>query len=852
MMKIQLLSKDFWRHKRFLLSLLFLNFFSFFALYLVIGFEELIQERFRSESKLLLGSDIEFSARRVFSKQEEASITESMKGLYEKTSDQIIMLSNVTYKGNGPLYNVKWIGQDLPFYQKMKFSAGSKAWATIHQEPSIFLYVESKQALGVNIGDPVTVMGRSFLVAGFIEEDLAASYRFLNFFPTAYVSTNYFPSDILSEAGNSFTYKRHFLFSNEVKKSYSEEYEQQLSKKLDENLPDPTMRISFPRDANEQNAQVFRNVSDYLALVVFVCFLLSQLGSLYQIRSFLWSRKKDWSLLTLSGLKQKDWVFLVLLFGFIPSILAIIPALFCALFFLSVLPNFFPIPYMSPWQLFLVSKTIFFFLSLGLIVFQISLYLIPIYRLYHSVLIDDLLGRDSLKSIQSQGKEIALWFLSIVLGFLLVVVLTRSWVLSSMLLGSLIFLTMLVWGVGAPLLIYWQKRLNRAASIPKNLKLYFYLALRSIQFYRTMTLTFFAIFTIGVTLLMLLQILDFSITKELSVEKNDAGFFIFDVRPEDKDKVISIATQFQIPLESFAPLIRGKLISIKDQTIERKVENQAFSKKFQGLREREEEKRFLYRSINLTIRPDLSMYEKIVKGNPLPQSYRWTSPENIVPVSLEKRYAGRIGVKVGDELSFDVQGMIIKAKVENLRTVNWLGLRPNFFITLPYGVLDDAPMTYLVVSKKQDLARENEFASQMSKELKSVSTVKLSGVLEQAKRISNLLVQALTLLGLFTVGMAFFVVTSLIKERLKSAEQERKVYLLSGFSHKKIRLIFLSEIFLLVFISLLISFIASLSIGKLISLEAFDGILHVPWKSLFMVVILLLAATFGIYFRSSK
>jgi putative ABC transport system permease protein len=851
MMKLKLLFADLKQHQRFFFLLGLLNFFSLFALYLVIGFDELIQERFRGESKVLLGADVEFSARRLISPDEKNSIFETLAGKYAKASEEIVMLSNVsTAQDQNPgLFNVKWISPGFPFYQKIKLSLDSRPWDFIHLHPAIFLYIEAKTTLGLKVGDTVTLLGKAFEVAGFIEEDLAASYRFLNFFPVIYVSKNFFAEEILKEAGNSFTHQLHFLWNQEIEASYSSELEAQLYELLEKKLPDPTLRISFPKQANEQNSQVFRQVSDYLSLVVFICFLLGQLGALYQIRSFLTSRTKDWALATLSGLRRRDWSIMALLFGLLPSLIAAPLALIAALNLLSILPKFFPIPSMELWKLFYLSQSSFLGLTLIAIIFQLTLYVIPIYRMYHARLLDDLLGRAPVLTSAQQRKEWMLVFLSIFCGYIFTFILTRSWALSTIVLASLLTLTIFIWATAGQWLAWRQRKLTKRGIVPAAPWLFLYLAMRGLQFRRSMTLTFFSIFTVGVTLLFLLKILDHSITTELSVDKNDAGLFIFDVNPKDKNLLEDLAKKNQIELENFSPLIRAKLISIKGELIERKVDDEQFSSKLKGLREREEEKRFLFRSINLTIRPELSAYERILSGDPLPTKVNW-NPQLPIPVSLERRYAKRLGVKVGDELSFDVQGLEVKAKVVNFRSVKWLGLRPNFFITLPHGVLDDAPMTYLVVSRKSNEENERAFAKSMTKELKSVAHVKLNGVLEQAKRISQLLVDALTLLGLFTVSMAFLVVSALVGERMQEAKKEARVYFLAGLSLKKIRLLFFFEIILLTIVSLLIAAAAALGLGKFLAYEAFDGLMHIPWQTLGTVAAILFVISLALYMIS--
>ncbi|MDH4467899.1 MAG: hypothetical protein QE271_07565 [Bacteriovoracaceae bacterium] len=822
-----LLFLDFLRHKKFLISLLFLNFFSFVAMFLVIGFGELIQERFRSESKLLLGADVELSARRLFSEGESQTMDEVMAPYVEKSGDQVVMLSNIGSVGS-ELFNVKWLSEGMPFYQKMKFAPGAKPWSSLHDERSLFFYIEAKDKYHLVQGQEVTLLGEKFKVAGFIEEDLAMSYRFLNFFPVVYGSKKFLSDKILKEAGNSFTYQRQYLLKNSFQKLYNEDFEKKLKANLDLSLPDPTLRISFPKDANEQNAQVFRSVSDYLGLVAFICFILSALGAAYQVRSYLQLRKRDWALMIMSGLKRRDWLTSVIFFLTLPTVLILPMALWTALTALSLLPQFFPIPYLSPWTLFGISQKSFLSSSFILVAFQLSIYCTAIFQIYGSSLYGSLFDREdeTKKTKWWQGKLFLV--ISVALGFFVSVWLSRSLILSSILLGALVFISGFIFVLGQLILKWWQNKLTQKMNLPSGKSFSWYLAVRSLQYRRNLTLTFFSIFTIGVTLLLLLKILDFSFTKELETGGKDTGMFIFDIRPDQISMMKQLAQDFNITLEEFSPLIRGKIISLKGINMEREVEQELKTNKWIGAREREEEKRFRFRSINMTIRPKLSPYETIVEGVALPERVD-SDLTKVAPVSLEKRYAQRLGLKVGDELSFDIQGVILKGRVVNLRSVKWLSLRPNFFITVPHGILDDAPMTYLTVSKKKDRDSENRFLEKLAIQAPSTAAVRLEGVLQQAQKISQLLIEALSLLGYFSLFIAFMVVSVLIRERLQSAKSEIHYLQLSGLTLKKIKLVFYAEILLLVGGSFLIAYPSTLIIGKAIANEAFDGILYVPW-----------------------
>lgn len=103
-------------------------------------------------------------------------------------------------------------------------------------------------------------------------------------------------------------------------------------------------------------------------------------------------------------------------------------------------------------------------------------------------------------------------------------------------------------------------------------------------------------------------------------------------------------------------------------------------------REEVREVNFRNRGFNLSYRSHLDRSEKLTSGLPF-SSPRWDG-ESIPELSLEYRFADRLGLKIGDALTFDIQGVELDAKVVNLRKVRWTTFTPNFFILLQPVVLD--------------------------------------------------------------------------------------------------------------------------------------------------------------------
>src|SRR5690606_14089699 len=130
-------------------------------------------------------------------------------------------------------------------------------------------------------------------------------------------------------------------------------------------------------------------------------------------------------------------------------------------------------------------------------------------------------------------------------------------------------------------------------------------------------------------------------------------------------------------------------------------------------------------------RQELSDSETIAKGKPF-------SPDGGPQISLEERFAERLNLRIGDELTFDISGIEVAGRVVNLRKVRWTSFQPNFFVQFNEGVLEEAPKTFLAalsgLSTEQKASIQNTIVDRLPNiSLIDVSRIieRLSGIIEQ-------------------------------------------------------------------------------------------------------------------------
>src|SRR5690606_32005397 len=138
-----------------------------------------------------------------------------------------------------------------------------------------------------------------------------------------------------------------------------------------------------------------------------------------------------------------------------------------------------------------------------------------------------------------------------------------------------------------------------------------------------------------------------------------------------------------------SPMVRARILKVNGQDYERKIAETGFK-----TREEEREARIRNRGVNLSYRSSLADSETIVSGRDFSGEFD-PQKQDKAELSVEFRFAERMGLKIGDILEFDVQGVEIEGQIINLRRVKWTSFQPNFFILVQNGVLNEAPKTFI-------------------------------------------------------------------------------------------------------------------------------------------------------------
>jgi putative ABC transport system permease protein len=136
-------------------------------------------------------------------------------------------------------------------------------------------------------------------------------------------------------------------------------------------------------------------------------------------------------------------------------------------------------------------------------------------------------------------------------------------------------------------------------------------------------------------------------------------------------------------------------------------------------------------------------------------------------VSVEKGLAETLGLRLGDELTWQIADREIKLTITSLRTVEWDSFRANFFVVAPPGVLEDYPATFMTSFHLPSDGRQP--LAQLVRAFPNVTVIDVDALMTKVRSIMDRVNLSVQYVFLFTLLAGLTVLYSAIQ----STQDER-------------------------------------------------------------------------------
>lgn len=700
-------------------------------------FSETLERELDGKSKTLLGADISIGARRLFTEDEIKNFDNSLPFIDKTTT---IRLFTMARGGDiAKLVRLKGIEEKYPLIGKLDLKE------SLNQNPrlgdkNIWVYPELAYQFGLNLGDKLLIDNQEFTINAIIERDSSDASNGFSLAPRAYISLTDLRGTGLVTPYSTLREKHLY----QISKDSTPEQIAEIERKLESSIKDNTVRVTTPKEASDNVRRALERISDFLGLVTIVSLFLSMVGINYLFKSHIQNKRKDFALYHVMGISKGQASSIFLIEIFLLSLISTMLALSISFVSLPIIKDL--VRNYTDLQITGNVRLTDFVIPFIIGLFGSVLSCLPSLIEMRKIKLLELFGNSP---NEVSGFSYFLGFLPLLFFFYgLSIYQSRSYIVGSAFIGTLILALILCLALGK--IIFWILKKDSFKFSSTSF------AKRNIVRNQFGSLSIFISIALGTLLINFIPQVKSSIQQELDGPERSKlpSLFLFDIQSHQIDQLKTVVKKHGNELKDISPLVRARLLKHNGEKYERaQTDDQQFS-----TQESEQRERFRNRGLNLTFPFERESVHKIVKGRPFSGNYNWTEDASApAEVSIEKRYAQRLGLNVGDLLTLDIQGVELEAKIINTRSVDWLTFRPNFFVEMQPGSIDEAPKSFIAVlyEKSKEIQRNLQVA--LARSLPSVSVVDLGQVIKEILRLTDNMQVVLSSLALFSFIIGLFI-----------------------------------------------------------------------------------------------
>ncbi|MFD1438459.1 ABC transporter permease [Acinetobacter terrae] len=647
------------------------------------------------------------------------------------TNDQFVMV------------NVKAIDDAFPLRGEIRVAPQAQKIQT----REVWLSSRAMDLLHVKVGDRINIADGTFKVTAKIEHDSNQELGFSGFSPTVIISQADVARTNAIQVGSRVEYRLLMAGSAQQTKQFEQDFNQ-LHKSAQSKIQNeqPSLKLRNASEGNTRLMKPIANLDTFLQLTNILTILLCGIAIALSSQRYVQQNQDSIALMRCIGATKRQILSAYLtLLGVVLIVAMAIGSLAGVALGYGLLQLMLQlIPHLqlqfSAWDMLLGPLPIAMLTSavvlLGFIVPSLW----------------QLLNTPPIRVIRQQEKSVQsmLWMLLMGTASLVLfsVVLTENIVLTAWVIGAIIILCtvlyMLIWG---------------CLKLIKSLKWSISAYIRA-PYQTAFQITALAL---GLSLITVLAVLRTDLLErwQQQLPEGTPNQFVYGLPPFDMPLFKAQLEQRSWHSTPLYPNIRGRLVAKNDQPFP-----ESLLKSNESLR----------RELNLTQTVEYPTDNKIVQGN--------AALKHAGEVSVEVKTAEELGIKIGDRLTFSLPEGLIQAKVINLRSVEWESFSPNFFFIFAPKTMDENAGSYLgsfyvpEQDKKQLVSVIQQFSNTVF--------IDVSLILDEVKRVVNVLVQIITILALLVSVSGILVLVACLN--LLMDERKREVALLRSFGSSKQKL----------------------------------------------------------------
>ncbi|HYH78190.1 MAG TPA: FtsX-like permease family protein [Longimicrobium sp.] len=162
-------------------------------------------------------------------------------------------------------------------------------------------------------------------------------------------------------------------------------------------------------------------------------------------------------------------------------------------------------------------------------------------------------------------------------------------------------------------------------------------------------------------------------------------------------------------------------------------------------------------------------------------------------VSLDQTIVEDLGVKLGDVITWDVQGVRIPTRITSIREVDWQRLEPNFFAVFPTSVLEGAPHSWVMLARTPDAPSRARVQRDVVARFPNVALLDLTQVQAAIDEVLGRVAAVIRFLAAFSVATGFIVLLGAVLTSRLQRIRESVLLRTLGATRRQVSVILLAE-----------------------------------------------------------
>jgi len=736
------------------------------ALVAIGSFGRALRSTIEQQAKALLGADLEITSRQALSPEAE-TLLRSLGGEQARETSFTSMVQ-FPKSGDTRLVQVRALAGAFPFYGVME-TEPAEAAEQFRNGAGALVEENLLTQFGAALGDTIKVGELAVPIIGILKRVPGETLAFATFAPRVYIALANVEQTQLLKFGSLARYRTYFKFADgmDVGRLVAQ-HQAQLQKFR--------MRHETVAKRQEEMGGMVDNVHHFLNLIGFVALLLGGIGIASALYLHVKHRLATVAILRCLGcsVQQTFAIYLIqgMTLGLIGAVLGVVAGIviqsFIPVLARGLLP--FSVTATISWPAVLQAMTVGF--STGLLFI-----LLPLLSVRRVAPMTALRALETNSSAHWKDPLIWLVYFLIAAGMTAFAISqTNRWSHGVGLAAGLAAAFALLAGVAKLISLSAHKLISPRWP---------YVIRQGVaNLYRPNNRTILLMLSLGLgTLLILTQFfIHASLMNELAQTQSGKrpNAILFDIQSDQREAVVDLVQSLQLEVVEQAPIVTMRLLSLKGQPIEQVEANPRSSRPAWAL-QRE------YRS---TYRDHLTETETILAGKwPVPKAPA-SAP---VPISIEAGIAKDLGVTLGDEIVFDVQGVPLTTRIASLRKVEWRRVRPNFFVVFPTGVLEKAPATHVLATRVDSAEQSATLQREAVRQFPNVSAIDLTLIIQTVDSIRSKIAAVVRFMALFTVVTGVVVLLAAVATGRSQRLRESLLLRTLGASRRQILSILATE-----------------------------------------------------------